>query len=71
MKWTIQDRVVKVDVSNARSRAYSRSSRLHVQNVREVKTWAAAEMVENEPFMYNKLIACRDAKVTIWTELNL
>ena len=71
MKWTIQDRVVKVDESNARSRTYSRSARLHVQNVPEVKTLTAAEMVENEPFMYNKLVACRDAKVTIWTDLNL
>ena len=71
VKWTIQDRVVKVDVSNARSRAYSRSSRRHVQNVREVKTWTAAEMVENEPFMCNKLVAGRDAKVRIWTDLNL
>ena len=31
---------------------------------------SAAEMVENEPFMYNKLVAGRDAKVTIWTDLN-
>ena len=64
MKLTIQNRVVKVDAEpNARSRTYSRSSRLHVRNVQEVKTSTAAEMVENEPFMYNKLVAGRDAKV--------
>ena len=27
------------------------------------KSKRAAEMVENEPFMYNKLVAGRDAKV--------
>ena len=27
-------------------------------------------MVENEPFMYNKLVAGLDAKVTIWTDLD-
>ena len=37
-KLTIQNRVVKVDESNARSRTYSRSSRLHVQSFQEVKT---------------------------------
>ena len=38
VKLTIQNRVVKVDESNARSRTYSRSSRLHVQIVQEVRT---------------------------------
>ena len=38
VKLTIQNRVVKIDELNARSRTYSRISRLHVQNVQEVKT---------------------------------
>ena len=71
--WSGQFRIVwwRRTCRNARSRAYSRSSRLHVQNVREVKTWTAAEVFENEPFMYNKLVAGREAKVAIWTDLNL
>ena len=38
VKLTIRNCVVEVDESNARSRTYSRNSRLHVQNVQEVKT---------------------------------
>ena len=71
MKLTIQNCVVKVDESNARSRTCSRSSRFFLQNVQEVKTLTAAEMVENEPFMYNKLVAGLDAQVAVWTDLDL
>ena len=31
----------------------------------------SSRKVENEPFMYNKLVAGRGAKVTIWTDFNL
>ena len=62
MKLTILNCVVKVDESNARRWTCSRSSRFYMQNVQEVKTLTAAEMVENEPFMYNKMAAGLDAK---------
>ena len=71
MKLTIQNRVVKVDESNTRSWTYSRSSRLHVQNVEEVKNMSSSRNVENEFFMYNKLVAGRDAKSQLDRSLTL
>ena len=62
MKWTIQDRVVKVEpLREVQDYTYKMSEKS--------KREPAAEMVENEPFMYNKLVAGLDAK--IWTDLNL
>ena len=62
MKLTIQNCVMKVDESNARSRTCSTRTRFYMQNAQEVKTLTATEMVEKEPFMYNKLVAGLDAK---------
>ena len=52
VKLTIQNRVAKVDVeSNARSRTYSRNSRLHV---RMSKKSEHEQEASNESFMYDK-----------------
>ena len=49
VKLTIQNRVAKVDVEpNARSRTYSRSSRLHVRMSEK------SEQEQDESFMYDK-----------------
>ena len=55
VKLTIQNRVAKVDVEpNARSRTYSRSSRLHARMFKESKHEQEAS---NGSFMYDKWFA--------------
>ena len=60
MKLTIQNRVAKVDVEpNARSRTYSRSSRLHV---RMFKKSEHEQEASNESSMYDKVVCWCDTQ---------
>ena len=60
VKTTIQNRVAKVDVEpNARSRTYSKSSRLHV---RMSKKSEHEQEASNESSMYDKVVCWCDTQ---------